>query len=275
MWRRLLNGIDDFTEEKLEELVKVGGTKGSERMGEVVKEVAKRLVFFTEEDCYISSCTRPQVYGRRSLFKEEVSIKGWDDDIFEMAGEYQLEEINRVAEAVGAQIAIKKVKTYRTLGPDHMSLETFEMIATIINQQEGGLDKLELKAVEVWQSCAVVQDIFLTLMKASKEWIVQSLTVGLMGNDPINEELWKVLVKKANCGQIGKLILLVDIEQVATIGEEDLKAVWEITGKLEAEFYTMSNEELVLTRTYGGGRGAHEPKATWEEVHQDVLKNIC
>ena len=78
-----------------------------------------------------------------------------------------------------------------------MSLEIFEMIATIVNQQEGGLDKLELKAVEVWQSCAVVQmDIFLTLMKASKEWIVQSLTVGLMGNDLINEEIWKVLVKK-------------------------------------------------------------------------------
>ena len=87
----------------------------------------------------------------------EVSIKGWDDDIFEMAGEYQLEEINRVAKAVGAQIAIKKVKTYRTLGPDHLSLEIFEMIAAIINQQEGGLDKLELTAVEVWQNCAVVQ----------------------------------------------------------------------------------------------------------------------
>ena len=264
------------TEEKLEELVKVGGTRYSERMGEVVQELARRFVFLTEEDSYISSSTRPRVYGRRSLFKVEVSIKGWKDDIFDMAGEYQLEEINRVAKAVGAQIAIKKVKTYRTLGPDHMSLEIFEMIATIINQQEGGLDKLELKAVEVWQTSAVVQmDIFLILMKASKEWIVQSLTVGLMGNDLINEEIWKVLVKKANCGQIGKLILLVDIEEVATVGKEHLKAVWEITGKLEAEFYTMSNEELVMTSACGGGRGVQEPKATWEEVYQVVLKNIC
>ena len=114
VWRRLLNGIDDFTEEKLEELVKVGGTKSSERMGEVVKEVANRFVFLTEEDFYISSCTWPRGYGRRSLFKVEVSVKGWDDDIFDMAGIYQLEEINRVAKAVGAQIAIKKVKTYRT-----------------------------------------------------------------------------------------------------------------------------------------------------------------
>ena len=86
-----------------------------------------------------------------------------------------------------------------------------------------------------------------------------------------------MLVKKAICGQIGKLILLVDNEEVATIGEEDLKAVWEITEKLEAEFYTMSNEEQIQEqiRTYGGGRGMQEPKATWEEVYQDVLKNIC
>ena len=118
-------------------------------------------------------------------------------------------------------------------------------------------------------------DIFLTLMKASKEWIVQSLTVGLMGNVLINEEIWKVLVKSSNCGQIGKLILLVDIEEVSIVGEEDLKAVWEITEKLVVEFYTMSNEEQILTRTYGGGRGVQEPKATWEEVYQDVLKNIC
>ena len=188
-----------------------------------------------------------------------------------------MEEINRVAKAAGAQIINKKVKTYRTLGPDHMSSEIFEMIATIINQQEGGLDKLELKAVEVWQSCAVVQmEIFLTLMKASKEWIVQRLTVGLIRFDLLkNEEIWNVLVKKANCGQIGKLILLVDIEEVSIVGEEDLKAVWEITEKLVVEFYTMSNEEKILTRTYGGGRGMQEPKATWEEVYQDVLKNIC
>ena len=83
------------------------------------------------------------------------------------------------------------------------------------------MDKLELKAVEVWQSCAVVQmDIFMALMKASKEWIVQSLTVGLTGNNLINEEIWKVLVKKAICGQIDKLILLVDIEEVATVGKD-------------------------------------------------------
>ena len=140
------------------------------------------------------------------------------------------------------------------------------------------MDKLELKAVEVWQSCAVVRrDIFMSLVKASKEWIVQSLTVGLIRTDLLNEEIWKVLVKKASCGQIGKLILLVDIEEVAMVGKEDLKAVWEITEKLEPEFYTMSNEEQFQEqfRTYGGGRGMQEPKATWEEVYQDVLKNIC
>ena len=62
---------------------------------------------------------------------------------------------------------------------------------------------------------------------------------------------------------------------MATLGKQDLKAVWEITEKMEAEFYTMSNEEQILTRTYGGGRGVQESNATWEEVYQDLLKNIC
>ena len=63
----MLNRIDDLTEEKLEEMVKVGGTESSERMGEVVKEVANRFVFFTEEDSYISSCTRPGDMGEEAF----------------------------------------------------------------------------------------------------------------------------------------------------------------------------------------------------------------
>ena len=39
------------------------------------------------------------------------------------------------------------------------------------------------------------------------------------------------------------------------------------------EFYSMSNEELILSSRCAGGRGA-DPKTTWEEVYQDVLKKI-
>ena len=128
-------------------------------------------------------------------------------------------------------------------------------------------------AVEVWNSCALPQmEVFVSLVKASKEWIVQSITIGLLGSDS-NEEIWRTLAKKAGCGQIGKLVLLVNTEEVATVNEEDVKEVWKISERLEVEFYSMSNEELILSSRCAGGRGA-DPKTTWEEVYQDVLKKI-
>ena len=113
-------------------------------------------------------------------------------------------------------------------------------------------------------------------MKASKEWTVQSITIGLLGSDHClsSGEVWRTLAEKAGCGQIGTLVLLVNIEEVGTANKEDVKLVWEISEKLEVEFYTMSNEELVLTSRRAGGRGM-DPKTTWEEVFQDVLKKIC
>ena len=172
-----------------------------------------------------------------------------------------MKELNRVAQAVGAKFTIKEVETYRSLARGHMSLETFELIAAIVDQQEEEVDKMELRAsVEVWQSNAVVQkDVFVSLLKASKEWTVQSLTIGLLGNDQSNEELWTTLAKKAGCGHIGKLVLLINIEEEATANKEDVRVVWEITEKSEVEFYTMSNEELVLTSRCGGGSGV-DPK---------------
>ena len=153
------------------------------------------------------------------------------------------------------------------------------------------MDRLELSAVEVWQSCELVQT-FISLVKASKEWTVQSLVIGANrmdlvdhgllddnegneGNDPpFTEESWTAMARKANCGQIGKLVLLMNLEETATAKEEDVKAVWEITEKLEVEFYKMSNEELVITNRYGGARGL-DAKTTWEEVFQGGLNRIC
>ena len=239
-------------------------------MADVVKEVASRFIFLSGEggDCYFSGNTHTHL--TRRLFKVKVSIQG---DTFEMAGEDQLKELSSVAQAVGAKLTIKEVQTFRTLAPGHMSMETFELIAALVGEQEEEVQKVALMAVEVWNSCALPQmEVFVSLVKASKEWTVQSITIGLLGSDS-NEEIWRTLAKKAGCGKIGKLVLLVNTEEVATVNEEDVKEVWKISERLEVEFYSMSNEELVLSSRCAGGRGA-DPKTTWEEVYQDVLKKI-
>ena len=250
-------------------------------MADVVKEVASRFIFLSGKggNCYFSG--NPQVgipLGclTRRLFKVKVSIRGGEGDTFEMAGEDQLKELSSVAQAVGAKLTIKEVQTFRTLAPWHMSMETFELIAALVGEQEEEVQKVALMAVEVWNSCALPQmEVFVSLVKASKEWTVQSMTIGLLGSEHClsNEEIWRTLAKKAGCGKIGKLVLLVNTEEVATVNEEDVKEVWEISERVEVEFYTMSNEELVLSSRCAGGRGA-DPKTTWEEVYQDVLKKI-
>ena len=177
-----------------------------------------------------------------------------------------------------AKLTIKEVGigAHQSLAPGHMSQETFELIAALVDQQEEEVDKMELRAAELWESCAAVQiNVFISLVKGSKKWTVESLTIGQLGNGyPSNEEILTTLAKRAGQGQIGKLMVLVNIEEVATANKEDVKAVWEITEKMEVFFYTMSNEELVLTSGCAGGRGI-DPKTTWEDVYQDVLKKIC
>ena len=151
----MIRQIDNFTKEKLEELVSFGGGNSSEMMAEVVKEVANRFVFKTDEDGdWLSGKTG--VLGR-CLFKVKVTIQGWDKDTFEMGGEDHLKELNSVAQAVGTKFTIKEVKTYRTLAPSHIAMETFKMVAALVDQQEEKVDRLELSAVEVWQSSTLVQ----------------------------------------------------------------------------------------------------------------------
>ena len=284
VWSSLLKGIDNFTKEELDQLVNIGGSN-SERMADVVKEVIRRFIFLTDEggDCFFSGSTRLEYLTRR-LFRVKVGIQGGDGDTFEIAGEDQLKELNSVAQAVGAKLAIKEVQTYRTLAPGHRSLETFELIAGLVDKQEEEVDKIEFRAseVEVWDRCAVAQmDVFISLLIASKEWTVQSISIGLSSalDRPMDilcsDEIWRTLVRKACCGKIGTLVLLVNIEEEAMKNKEDVKKVWEITENLEVEFYTMSNGELVSTSRCGGGGKGVDPKTTWEEIYQDVLKKIC
>ena len=151
-------------------------------MADVVKEVASRFVFLSGEggDCYFSGNSQvgiPLGCLTRRLFKVKVSIQGGEGDTFEMAGEDQLKELSSVAQAVGAKLTIKEVQTFRTLAPWHMSMETFELIAALVGEQEEEVEKVELMAVEVWNSCALPQmEVFVSLVKASKEWTVQSMT---------------------------------------------------------------------------------------------------
>ena len=86
--------------------------------------------------------------------------------------------------------------------------------------------------------------------------------------------MWRALARAAATGHIGTIKYQV-CKGIAgedkQIQKEDVKAVWEITEKMEVVVFTDEDTPGMLIQV-GGGR---EPKITWEEAYQTVLHNIC
>ena len=107
------------------------------------------------------------------------------------------------------------------------------------------------------------KDIFFSLVRASKEWKVDKLI--LTANTD-----WEGLARSAATGHIDEVWLPnyhgMEIEKAK---KEDVRAVWEIVERFIP--FDMGVDIVV-----GGSRaGEHDPKTTWEEAYQNLLKNIC
>ena len=293
VWRNLLEGIEDFDDlgeetgrgedvnedededevediyededkrnkERMDKLVKFLEERGSlEMKTEVLREVAKRFEFHDGGDFY-SSSTKGWRCGFRGRFKVTVSIEGWGEgeapSTFEIRSGH-LSSLHDVAQAVGAQFTIKEVKTFAHLISIESSIETFKLIDKLVNQQNEGLDRLEVKRVTMYSNC---QDIFFSLVRASKEWVVEKMHI-----DPFVDCNWTELARSAAAGHIGTLEVFRGRMQEAR--KEDIKAVWEISEKLK----NISNPFVLVggVSEIGGGRG-EDPKITWEEAYQALF----
>ena len=244
VWRSLLKGVEDFTEEGLEELVKFVGAKGSSEMKtEVVKEVASRFDIYNpaaRHDSYICG-KKGEMCMQTSLFKVKVSIEEWGDapSTFDIGGEGHLRELIRVAQAVGSMFTIKEVKTFEEV-PPHMhwpeGIKTSAMIAKHVERQAGRLDKLEVSAyVRLWDAPSRHhQEIFFPLLGASKARKIQCLHI----EPDCPEELsWTALAKNPATGHIVSLKFRIFKGKGKRANKEDVRAVWEITGRLVVHTY--------------------------------------
>ena len=274
MWRSLLKGINWFPEsygedededkgenkERMDKLVKFVVAKGSSEMKrEVLREVASRF-FLTTGINYYSCAQKGGRCGVRGQFKVTVSIEGWGEEApstFEIGGG-QLSHLHNVALVVGAEFTIKKVKTFGNLHPsDRRGFETFKLIWRLVDQQNGGLDKLELQSTSFDESPS--QAIFLSLVRACKEWkVLGKLFTGTYFD-------WTELARSAATGHIRTLMILNVREVIQKTRKEDLKAVWEITEKLElvgngGDLRGYFGAGIAM----GGGR-EEDPKTTWED----------
>ena len=238
---------------------------------EVLKEVASRFKLHLgigatgkKGEARISSCT------------VAVSIQGWGSpDTFEMGGDSDLEELNRVAQTVGSKFTIKEVKTNATLllgcllrcQMPVVKDETLKLISDLVDQQgEEGLDKLELHSVDLYYPKQDVESLF-SLLETSKEWKVQTLTLAQW------PKCWTALAKSAPAGHICTIELTIYKLRAEKVCKEDVKKVWEMVEKLEVEILDEELEDCSEV-LIGGGRG-EEPKTSWEEAFETVLNNIC
>ena len=106
----LLQGIENFTYERLKELAEFGKSESNFEMmaAEVLKEVATRFKISLSVDAKDNNhfyCTKKGAKIQlRSSVKVVVSIQGWGAPAtFEMCGEHHLEELNEAAQMVGAK----------------------------------------------------------------------------------------------------------------------------------------------------------------------------
>ena len=294
VWRHLLKETERFTHGRLMELTGVvkefGRTVISSEMmlAEVVKEVASRFKIFLAVDehgnNYIDCSKKGEDTHWKNFSKVSVSIQGWGAPVtFEMGGEYHLEELKQVARTIGAKFAIKEVKAFLIPSQRQLANDGFKLIAMLVDEQqwrgEEGLRKLEISDVKL---CPMMkhlpkQDPLLSLLKASQEWKIETLAIGVAhgpmlkgGFSYLGVEMWRALARAAATGHIGTIKYRV-YKGSKQGHKEDVKAVWEITKKMEV---TVDEDNPGTLIQIGGGWG-EEPKMTWEEAYQTVLHNIC
>ena len=156
--------------------------------------------------------------------------------------------------------------------PDHDSLELIAMLVDCIDEQQLKGEELPIERLHLFDFPDFEHPV-LSLMKASREWKIDTLSASHLG-----AVLLRALAQSAATGHIGTIKFFVDQSQVTdnwseekkTEQKEDVKAVWEITEKVEVQDSHPAGTVVQIE----GGRGK-ESKITFEEAFQTVLYKIC
>ena len=260
MWAHLLNGVTEFSDgdERLDQLVQFK-REGSSRFGilckpEMMMAVAKEVA------------TRCQENTKRDFLKLSLSLDNWDaPHTFEMTGDKYRQEFARVAAVVGTKFTIKRLHLGVGFPPTTV-METLRMIAAQVDQQESkSLSMLQIDTVRAVQNWEAVE-LLMKLIEASKEWVIQR--VADMVSPVVSKMIFAELGRCSATGHVGRLVLYHFMETEQWLIKEDVRAVWEISEKVEICTFGLLGRDVI-----GGGR-AKDTNVTWEEAYE-FLNMIC
>ena len=267
----MLNGVPEFSDERLDQLVQFKG-EGVSRFGIVCKP--EMMMAVARE--VATRCQENTGDAEGDFLKLTLSLDDWDDPhTFEMAGDKYRQEFARVAAVVEAKFTIKKLEfggLPKPIPPTKM--ETLRMLAAQVGQQERrSLSMVKMVGLDANQPWEHVE-LLLKLIQASKEWVIQNVAVtnihmmAPLGSPGLSKMIFAELGKCSATGHVGEVRLVHDEEEEQWLIKEDVRAVWEISEKVELFTFGQLGRYNV-----GGGRDK-DTNVTWEEAYE-LLKMIC
>jgi len=243
VWRRLLRGIEDFTEAKVRMLM-FFANRGNflYMMTEVLREIASRNLFSVGQD----------------IVRVRVTIGGWCfANTYDLCAD-ALKRLLMVEEESGARMLLKEVKEFegskhaeycrtRTLSSigDHVKMQQDEVGYFEVGQFRGHWDNLQiLRKSQKW----LIHELYMA------DWFVHQLTM-----DQVKRH-WRYLANSAAGGQIEMLLMSQNTGQ--PIYEEILESVrkvWEIADNVKIK---LGDKSQIVMR---GGRSGVNPAESWLE----------
>ena len=270
VWRHLLKKTTEFSKEKLEELAVFGKKGSTEMMLEVVKEAARRIPFCQNLCVPPSKDIQEEERERfmqeflmtyRTRVKITVAVQaGWGTgETFEVDGK-RLQELTKVAQAVGAKFTMEEVEIIISI---EERKATLKMIADQMDQQGGRLAKFGTSVVVLADVSAEDAGLLFDLLKLSNSWRINLLI--LCGNIP--NDYWTNLasVSTAN-GHIDQISILNYDHQAVNLGA--VRKAWEISNDMKI----INLGSPAVTQNIRGGRtGNLDLEAEWQHV-VDILQ---
>ena len=274
----MLNGVPEFSDERLDQLVQFKGEGVSrfgivckpEMMMAVAKEVAIRCQQNTED---AKGGVKDQVNSvnpwRREFWKLTLSLDNMEaPHTFDMTWDSYKQEFARVAAVVEAKFTIRKLDFFTT------NEETLRMLVAQVDQQKRtSLSMVKMGLLDTNMTWEYVE-LSLKLIKASKDWVIKKVAVtdihelAPLGSPGLSKMIFAELGKCSATGHVGQLRLIHGEEEQWLI-KEDVRAVWEISENVEIFTFDQLEEDHLF-----GGVSAKDTNVTWEEAYE-LLKMIC
>ena len=147
------------------------------------------------------------------------------------------------------------------------------LVAQVDQQKRTSLSMVKMGLLDTNMTWEYVE-LSLKLIKASKDWVIERVAVtdihelAPLGSPGLSKMIFAELRKCSATGHVGRLRLIHGEEEQWLI-KEDVRAVWEISEKVEIFTFDQLGRECY----FGGGR-AKDTNVTWEEAYE-LLNMIC